>query len=105
MKTHQQIDRRSLRLADALARKLEAGDVQAGIERARTVNRRWRAQGASRLHDEWAEILAGDWISIRNALIDHSERGAQLRQNNPFCGILEPRERWAIYRECAAHDT
>ena len=57
MKTHEKIDGRSLRLARAIVEKMEAGDVQTGIERA--------------------------------------------RQINPFCGILEHRERWALFRECA----
>jgi hypothetical protein len=103
MNTHAQVDHRSLRLAWTIVGKLEAGDVQAGIDRARSVNHRWRAQAASRLHDDWAAILQGDWPSIRRVLLDESERGAQLRQNNPFCGILTPQERWAIVRE-ASHE-
>ncbi len=101
MRTHGQIDERSWRLARAIADKLEAGDLTAGLARARAVNRRWREQAPSRLHGDWAEILQGDWPAIRAALLDESERGAQLRQNNPFCGILTPRERWAFYRERA----
>ena len=103
MNTHAQLDHRSLRLAAAIVEKLEAGDVQAGIDRARSVNRRWRAQAPARLHDDWAVILQGDWPSIRRALLDDSERGAQLRQNNPFCGILTPPERWKLVRE-ASHE-
>jgi hypothetical protein len=99
VKTHQEIDRRSLYLAETVVRKLEAGNIQGGIERARMVNRRWREKSASRLHQEWAILLSGDWPSIRTALLDESERGADLRQNNPFCGILTPQERWKILRE------
>ena len=96
MRTHGQIDERSLRLARAVADKLETGDLTMGLERARAVNRRWREQSPSGLHDDWAEILRRDWPFIRVALLDESERGAQLRQNNPFCGILTPQERWGI---------
>jgi hypothetical protein len=32
-------------------------------------------------------------------LLDPSERGVQLRQNSPFCGILTAQERWAFYRK------
>jgi hypothetical protein len=101
MKTHHQVDQRSLALAKAVVDKLDATDVQAGIRQARAVNQRWRRQGASRLHEEWADILRGDWPQIRNALLDESERGIQLRQNNPFCGILAHRERWTLLRENA----
>lgn len=99
MKTHGQIDRRSLRLAKAVVDKLEATDFRVGVRRAQAINRRWREQDASRLHADWAVLLQGDWPEIRAALLDESERGDQLRQNNPFCGILAPRERWALLRE------
>jgi len=74
------------------------------VRRAIETNRRWRARSSSRLHDRWADILALPWPSIRSALLDDSERGRELRQNNPFCGILTPQERWGIYREFRAHD-
>lgn len=99
VRTHEQIEQRSLRMARAIAEKLETGDLSAGLERARKVNRRWCNQSPTRLHRDWAEILRNDWPAIRSVLLDPSERGAQLRQNNPFCGILTPQERWAFYRE------
>ncbi len=99
MRTHEQIEQRSLRMARAIADKLEAGDLMAGLERARMVNHRWCRQSPMRLHRDWSEILQRDWPFIRAVLLDPSERGAQLRQNNPFCGILTPQERWAFYRE------
>lgn len=40
MKTHEHLDRRSLRLAEVIVKKIEAGDIQFGIEKARSVNRR-----------------------------------------------------------------
>lgn len=99
MKTHEQIDRRSLKLAQAVVDKLEATDASLGIERARAVNRRWAGRTPSRLHSDWTAILQGDWPAIRAVLLDPSERGVQLRQNSPFCGVLAPQERWAIFRE------
>jgi hypothetical protein len=99
MRTHQEIDRRSRKLAEAVVRKLEAGDVSAGVERARAVNRRWRQENPTALHRRWAELLAQDWPAIRAVLLDPSEEGAMMRQNNPFCGILTPQERWAFFRE------
>jgi hypothetical protein len=99
MKTHQEIDRRSLKLAEAVVRKLEAGDIAAGVARARAVNARWRADAPTLLHRRWSEVLEREWPAIRAVLLDPSEEGARLRQNNPFCGILTPQERWAFFRE------
>lgn len=100
MRTHAEIDLRSLAMAKAIVDKLESSDWRAGVMRAREINRRWRHVCDSRLHEEWTEILASeDWPSIRSVLLDASEKGKELRQNNPFCGILTPRERWTIYRE------
>lgn len=86
-------------MAKLLVKKLESGNIQAGVEHARQVNQRWCIQSPSVLHREWSNILANDWSTIREKLLDESERGAKLRQNNPFCGILNPQERWAFLRE------
>ena len=32
-------------------------------------------------------------------LLEESESGQRLRQSTPFCGVLTPRERWAIYKD------
>ena len=104
MKTHEQIDRRSLMLARAIAEKLDRDGDERALEKARTVQRRWCAQSPSRRHDEWAAILQRPWPEVRSALLEESEQGAQRRQNSPFCGVLSPRERWALYREFARHE-
>lgn len=101
---HQQIDRRSLALAHAVVQKLESGNIEKGLEHVRSVNRRWLERDPSTLHNEWARILLGDWPSIRAVLLDDSERGAQLRQNSPFCGILTPQERWRFFKEYRLHE-
>jgi len=103
MNDHANIDRRGLALSKAIVEKLEVGDINMGIEKARAVNRRWREMAGSPLHQEWAEILQGNWADIKATLLDESEHGRMLRQNNPFCGILTPRERWAIFREHRQH--
>jgi hypothetical protein len=96
---HPSIDRRGLDLARAIVEKLERGDRAAGVAKARAVNQRWRDMGSSALHDAWADILQGDWESIKSILLADNERGRELRQNNPFCGILTPEERLAIFHE------
>ena len=49
-------------------------------------------------------ILERPWAEIRSILLDDSEEGRRLRQNDPFCGVLTPAERWDIYREAIANE-
>lgn len=100
---HPTIDRRGLALARAIVKKLEETDEQSGVDRARGVNRRWRELGDSSLHEAWSELLQQDWSVIRDALLDETQRGCELRQNNPFCGILTNQERWQIIKEFTRH--
>jgi hypothetical protein len=51
---------------------------------------------------EWVVILQRSWPEIRTILLNDSAEGTRLRQNDPFCGILTPVERWKIYREAAS---
>ena len=98
MKTHAQIDRRSLELARAVVRKIDADPRHRGLEHARGVCRRWQARQPAAVHREWLDILSRPWEEVRRVLLDDSEHGRRLRQSDPFCGILTPQERWAIYR-------
>ncbi len=94
MRTHQEIEERSL----ALAAEIDADPARRGLERARRVCARWAAIEHPPDVDAWQEILKGPWPSVRAALLDPSETGRRLRQSSPFCGILTPRERWSIWR-------
>jgi hypothetical protein len=46
----------------------------------------------------WAKVLAGDPQSIAAFLVEETELATELRQSSPFAGVLEPRERWQIWR-------
>jgi len=35
-------------------------------------------------------------------IVEDSERMTAMRQCSPFAGVLDPRERWAVYDEFAA---
>jgi hypothetical protein len=48
---------------------------------------------------KWAEILAGDASSVADFLVERSELADELRQSSPFAGVLQPQERWKIWRE------
>jgi hypothetical protein len=49
--------------------------------------------------DEWLAVLAQPLESIVAFLREDSERGRALRQSTPFVGVIEPRERWRIWRQ------
>ncbi|HEV7766018.1 MAG TPA: hypothetical protein VGQ76_13520 [Thermoanaerobaculia bacterium] len=100
MRTHDAIDRRSLTMVRRIVEKIDADPTRAGLEHARNVCARWVAMGNVPAQ-EWMEIIQRPWSEIRTILLDESEEGKRLRQNDPFCGILTPTERWEIYREAA----
>jgi hypothetical protein len=87
MKTHEQIDERSL------------DPTRQGLEKARITCRHWFEQRPSPSVREWLQLLQRPWEEIREILLDASENGRRLRQSDPFCGVLTPHERWDIYRE------
>jgi len=93
MKTHQEIDRRSLELARAVAARIDADPRRVGLDLARDNCTRWLRRSPSAAVEEWRGILEGGWETARKALLDESETGARLRQSSPFCGILSPKER------------
>ena len=99
MRTHQQIDERSLALARAIVKKIDDDPARRGLEKARAICRRWHKERPLPAIGEWLKILQGPWEDIRRVLLDESESGQRLRQSDPFCGILSPQERWAIYRK------
>jgi len=98
MKTHQQIDQRSLAMAQAIVAKIDRDPVKAGLTKARATCQRWFNRDPLPAFGEWLEILGRPWEEIRTLLLDPSELGQRLRQSDPFCGILTPRERWEIYQ-------
>ena len=99
MKTHAQIDERSLAMARAIVVKIDQDPTRASLSKARTTCKRWLNERPLPAVREWVEILDRPWEQVREVLLDESEEGQRLRQSDPFCGILTPRERWAIYRE------
>lgn len=94
---HHRIDRRSLALHRAIADKLRKNPAL--LEIARENLDRWsKANGRSQPYwDAWREILSRPFDDVLTLLAEDSERMISLRQATPFAGVLEPRERWAIY--------
>ena len=105
MKTHQQIDKRSLALARAIVAKIDADPHCIGLQKARSVCERWYKMNHQTAAKEWLDILQKPWNEIKTILLDESEKGRRLRQNSPFCGILRNKERWDIYRKYRKYET
>ena len=103
MKDHQAIDRRSLEMARRIVAKIDDDPIRAGLQHAREVCTRWVERGNVPAK-EWLEILELPWTEIRQILLDDSEESRRLRQNDPFCGILTPVERWDIYKGAQRHE-
>ena len=99
MKTHAEIDCRSLALAHAVVAVIDREPHREGLAKARGTCARWYRQAPSPAIAEWLAILEQDWAAVRSALLDPGEDGRRLRQSSPFCGILSPRERWELYRQ------
>jgi hypothetical protein len=98
MRTHQQIDARSLAMARRIVEKIDADPERRGFAHAKGVCERWADQGIVSAR-EWLTLLEKPWEEVRALLLDDSDEGQRLRQTDPFCGILTPQERWEIYRE------
>lgn len=104
MVMHADIELRSLELAREIVKRIDDDPRRRGLSEAKERCRRWLEKSPCMDLMEWKEILEKPWESVRIILLDPSEHGRQLRQSNPFCGILSPRERWAIYRRFRSHD-
>ncbi len=94
---HERIDQRSLALHHAVAEKLRAQPALVCI--ARENLERWAATaGRSTPYlDEWTRILDRPLEDVLQLIGQEGERMTALRQCSPFAGVLEPRERWAVY--------
>lgn len=98
MRTHQQIDQRSLAMGKAIVARIDGDPLKAGLIKAKATCQRWLECNPMPVYREWLEVLDKPWEEIRALLLDETELGQRLRQSDPFCGILTPQERWAIYR-------
>ena len=99
MRTHQEIDQRSLALHRLIAVKIR-GDL-ALLERAKQILQRWRMSVSPRAHaylDEWQRLIdQGPDVCLAVAVED-SQRAAALRQASPLACLLTPKERFEFLK-------
>ena len=105
VRSHDDLDRRALALAQAIAERLP--EDPSLIDRARKYIGRRRPKASMRERkelDEWNRILRTMSVArLRRFLIEPSERATRLRQTLPFVGVLSMGEREAIMKK-HAHD-
>jgi hypothetical protein len=94
---HERVERRSLALHRAIAAKLRADPGL--LEIARQNIRNWSSNGSNSQPylDTWRELLNLPLEELPTLIQEDSPWMTELRQSNPFAGILEPKERWHIY--------
>jgi hypothetical protein len=95
---HRLAEERSLALHGAVAARL--GSDASVAERARTRIREWTARGAMapEYGEAWLRLLDGPREELLAVLSGRDERARALRQASPFSFVLEPRERWRLWR-------
>jgi hypothetical protein len=95
VRTHEWIDRRSLALHTAVAKKLEARPELVDVARANLA--RWRSTNPAPALQDWQDLLdAAPLAQLAALLRSPAEDACRLRQSSPFAGILSPEERRAI---------
>jgi hypothetical protein len=104
MRSHQWINQRSLALDRLIAEKVAAQPKL--LQRAVQTLERWIAQREPHppaVLLEWRQILRErSFTDVLTLLRSDSEDAHRLRQSSPFCGILRPEERQAVFREYEA---
>lgn len=98
VRSHEWIDRRSLALHEAVARKLEVAPELLAVARANL--ERWLASGPVVALLEWRRLIDEQPIEQVVAVLRSDDESARrLRQSSPFAGILSTSERHAILQQ------
>src|SRR5262245_47686547 len=92
MRTHEDIDRRSLELARSIASQIDRDPDRGGLLHARRVCEHWLQVAPLPVIAEWNAIFLRPWAEVRSVLLSDSEDGRRLRQSSPFCSVLSARE-------------
>lgn len=99
MRTHQEIDARSLALHRLIADKIRRDPTL--FEKARGTLARWRTMvcAASQPYlEEWDHLMSLGMDACLAAAVEESQHATALRQSSPFSGILSNSERFAFLK-------
>jgi hypothetical protein len=100
MKTHQEIDERSLALHRLVAARVEQDPAL--FVKAKGTLARWRNSVSASSQpwlDEWERLMNRGVEACFAVALEDSQRAAALRQSSPFSGVLSNRERFAFLRD------
>ena len=100
MRTHQEIDERSLALHRLVAEKVRRDPAL--LDKAKENLVRWRLTGCENSRpylDEWERLVNLGIDACLAVATEDSERATALRQSSPFAGILTNDERSAFFRK------
>ena len=103
---HEILDDRSLEMDRVIAEKIRANPKLIQIALANI--ERWLAnpdysESGREAALEWKRIIENSPVGVLATLLESSsEEARRLRQSSPFCGILTPDERQAIFRKYEA---
>jgi hypothetical protein len=104
---HELLDDRSLEMDRVIAEKIRANPKLVQI--ALSNIKRWLANpdysdSNRQAILEWKRIIETTTVAALVTLLESSsEEARRLRQSSPFCGILTPGERQAIFRKYETH--
>jgi hypothetical protein len=98
-------EQKSLLLSRAVVEKLDSEGAELALKKARDLCERWIEQNPCSDLFEWREVLKQPWAEVRKVLLDETEKGCQLRQSLPFCGVLSRQERWRMLKFHRNHDS
>jgi hypothetical protein len=99
MRTHQELDERSLALHRLIADKIRRNPALFGKVRETLV--RWQGtvcQSAQPYLDEWDCLMKAGMAACLAVAEEDSVRAAALRQSSPFCGVLTNVERLSFLK-------
>lgn len=99
MRTHQEIDERSLALHRLIADKIRSDPAL--FERARGTLARWRTTVCSASQPylaEWERLMNQGVDTCLAVAVEDSQWATALRQSSPFTGVLTNQERFAFLK-------
>lgn len=99
MRTHQELDLRSLAMHRLVAARIRDNPVL--LERVKGTLVRWRSLvdvNTVPYLDAWEHLVDQGVEACLAVATEDSERAAALRQSSPFTGILSNQERWEFLK-------
>ena len=99
MRTHQEIDERSLAMHRLIATKIRQSPAL--FDKARATLARWRSTVCISSQPyllEWERLMGLGVEACLAVALEDSERATALRQSSPFAGLLSHQERFVFLK-------